>query len=145
MIRHIQSPGIVRTVYSGIFSKIFRDTRDIEVYIATLTGMQLGIKVQCPFPKIEKKPWFWKKYPDRVHLWVKFSIQNVILRVSRRKKCFPGGTFFLFLTKYLSTCPSSTKPSLHWTILVVCLHLDILFVKCSIINVWQCSVKQHCK
>ena len=42
-----------------------------------------------------------KKGPHCVHFGVKFSILNVVL------------TFFLcFLTKYLSKCPSSTKPPL---------------------------------
>ena len=67
----------------------------------------------CPFFKIEESALiFEKKYPDRVHLWVKSSIQNVVLRVSRRKsaKCSPAGPFFLVLfTKCLSKCPSSTK------------------------------------
>ena len=40
----------------------------------------------CLFLKIEKKnPDFGGKDPDCVHLQVKFAIQNVVLRVSRRK------------------------------------------------------------
>ena len=40
----------------------------------------------CLFLKIEKKnPDFGRKDPDCVHLQVKFAIQNVVLRVSRRK------------------------------------------------------------
>ena len=37
-----------------------------------------------------------KNGPDFVHLWVKFSIRNVVLRVSKRKnsKIFPCGAFF---------------------------------------------------
>ena len=38
------------------------------------------------FENQKKYPDFGKKIPDCVHLWVKFSIQNVALRVSRRKK-----------------------------------------------------------
>ena len=39
----------------------------------------------CPFLKIEKKcPDFGKKWPDYVLPWVKFSIQNVVLRVSEK-------------------------------------------------------------
>ena len=36
-------------------------------------------------------PDFGKKGPDSVHLWVKFSIQNAVSRISRRKnsKTFP--------------------------------------------------------
>ena len=37
------------------------------------------------FENRKKCPDFWKKSPDFVHLWVKFFIQNVALRVSRRK------------------------------------------------------------
>ena len=36
-------------------------------------------------------------------LWVKFSIQNVVLRVSNE---------YVFLTECLSKCPSFTKPPL---------------------------------
>ena len=54
---------------------------------------------------------FRKKGPDCVHHWVKFSIQNVVLRVGEQTpKCFPVGLFFLvFLTKTLSKGPSSTN------------------------------------
>ena len=58
---------------------------------------------------------FGKIDPDSVHLLVKFSIQNVILRVSRRKnsKFSPVEPFFLKLfTNFLSKYPSSQKPSL---------------------------------
>ena len=49
-----------------------------------------------------------KKGPDCAHLWVKFSIDNVVLRVSRRKsaKIFPCGVLFsyvfheMFITVY---------------------------------------------
>ena len=34
--------------------------------------------------------------PDCVHLWVKFSIQNVVFRVSRRKKPLRGLFFWCF-------------------------------------------------
>ena len=54
-----------------------------------------------------------------VHFWVKFSIQNVVLGASRRKNLktfFSVKPFFVFLTKCLSTCPNTTKPSLSWKI-----------------------------
>ena len=35
------------------------------------------------FWKLKKVPWFWKKYPDCVYLWVKFLIKNAVLRESR--------------------------------------------------------------
>ena len=45
------------------------------------------------FENWKKGPVFRKKGLDCVHLWIKFSIQNVFLRVSRRKtaKYFPAG------------------------------------------------------
>ena len=62
------------------------------------------------FLKIEKKALILgKKGPDSVVFWIKFSIQNVVLRVSRRKnfKIFQAGPFFLcFLTKFLLKCPN---------------------------------------
>ena len=40
-----------------------------------------------PFLKVKKSvQTLFKKGSDCVHLWVKFSIQNVVLRVSRRSK-----------------------------------------------------------
>ena len=60
-----------------------------------------------------------KKGPNCVHPWVEYAIQNIVLRVSRRKssKMFPWGVFFLvYLTKSLLTCPNSIKPPLPWKI-----------------------------
>ena len=60
---------------------------------------------------------FPKKSPGCVHPQVKFTIQNVALRVSRRKnsEIFHAGPFFLeFLVKSLSKCPNFTKPTLPW-------------------------------
>ena len=49
------------------------------------------------FENLKKCPDFGKKGPNCVHPWVESSIQNVILRVSRRKssKTFPCGAIFL--------------------------------------------------
>ena len=86
------------------------------------TDADVQRKVNTPlsfFLKIKKVKWFWKKCPDCVHPWVNFFIQNVGLRVSRRKnlKLFHAGRFFLlFLTKYLLKCPNSMKPPLHWNV-----------------------------
>ena len=59
---------------------------------------------------------FGKKSPNCVYSWVQSSIQNVVLRVSRRKssKILPCGRdhFFVFLVKSLLKCPNSTKPPL---------------------------------
>ena len=51
--------------------------------------------------------WFWKKGPDCVYLRFKFSIQNVVSRVSGRKnsKMFPFGTFF-----WRNICGSAPVP-----------------------------------
>ena len=99
MIRHIQSPGIVRTVYSSI-------SKDIQAYSGTLMYIQphsqvhnLGGERSLPstFFKIEKSDLILdKKGPSHVHLWVKFSIQSLVLRLFRRKnsKMFPCGAFF---------------------------------------------------
>ena len=63
----------------------------------------------------KKVPWFWqKKGPHSVHLWSTYSIQNLILRVSKRKnsKIFLRACFFLVLyTNFLSKCPNSAKQS----------------------------------
>ena len=51
-----------------------------------------------PFFENRKKcPDFAEKGPDSVHLWVKYSIQTVVLRVSGRKKSkiFTAGPYFL--------------------------------------------------
>ena len=39
--------------------------------------------------------WFWEKDFDCVHLWVKFSMKNVVLRETERKtlKYFPEGKY----------------------------------------------------
>ena len=53
-----------------------------------------------PFFKIGKKVyWFWEKCPDCVYLWNKFLIQNVVLRVFKRKnsKNFPCGALITFV------------------------------------------------
>ena len=44
-----------------------------------------GDSSPTPYENRKKCPDFGKKGPDYVHLWVKFSIQNVVLRASRRK------------------------------------------------------------
>ena len=121
--------------YLGIF-------RGIAAYSATLTDEQLrgrGEASPALFENRKKCPHFGKKDPDCIHLWVKFSIQNIVLRVSRRKnsQIFHAGPFFLvFLTKCLSKCPSSTKLQCPEKFLVAHLHsFIILFAKRSILNV----------
>ena len=61
------------------------------------------------FWKSKKVLWFCRKGPDCIHLCVKFSIQNVVLRVSRRKnsKFFSCGAFF--------SCVFDEVPKFHET------------------------------
>ena len=88
----------------------------------------------CPFLKIKKKcSDFRKKGPDCVLPYVKFSIQNVVLRVSKRKrfKIFPCGAFFsgifyeMFIgePKFHETSPALKNFLLRaWTIVSNILH-----------------------
>ena len=123
MIRHIHSPGIFRTVYSSIF-KDLGIFRDIDAYSVRLTGVQLR-----------------GGDPDCVYLWVKFSIQNVVLMVPRRKKiqnislwvafflCFWRNVYWSALFPWNFHCPEKIRR--------VCLQSSIiLFGKCSILNVY---------
>ena len=100
-----------------------------------------------PFLKIEKSALiFWKKAPDSFHFWIKYSIENVVLRVSWRKnsKIFPVGPFFVFLTNFLSKCPNIAKPPLPWKI-SGCAHdkchndFDLSNSLCKISKSIQCS------
>ena len=90
-----------------------------------IAGARLVGRLPLLFFENQKKvPWFEKKDPDSVQFWVKFSIRNVVLRVSRGKnsKRFSYRVFFsCILTKCLSKCPNSTKLPLSWKILVLCL------------------------
>ena len=107
-------PCIVRPVYSSIFKDIFRD---IDAYSTTRTSAQLrgrGEASPVLFENRKRYPDFAKKGLDYFHFWVKFFIENIILKVSRRKnsKMFPCEAFFVaFLKKCLSKCPSSTNYS----------------------------------
>ena len=89
-----------------------------------------------------KCPDFRKNGSCCVYLWVKFSIQNVVLRVSRRKnKVFQLGFFFLRFWRniYQSVLGPRKFPSTE-KIVVDRLHSGIiLFPKRSILNVCQYS------
>ena len=64
MIGYIQSPGIVRTVYS-IISRKFRDIQgDWCIFSHTHRRPTKGDWEISPafFRKLKKKPWFWKKW-----------------------------------------------------------------------------------
>ena len=96
----------------------------LHLHVAYLnkSGAQLGGegggKPPLSFFENQKKlPWFWRKIPWLCPSLIKFAIQNVVLKVSKRKnsKIFPCGAFFLdFLIICLSKCPNFTKPPLPW-------------------------------
>ena len=125
MIRHIQTPGIVRTVYSSILKDIkgyLGIFRDIDAYSATLTGAQLrgrekgqgGGRGGSPalFDNRKKCLDFGKKGPDCVHLWVKFCIQSILLRVYARKNSWIircGALFCVFEEMFIKV-PQFHKP-----------------------------------
>ena len=84
-----------------------------------IAGVQLGGgggRPSLPFFENPKKCTdFGKKVLNCVHPWVESSMQNVILRVSRRKSSniLPCGAFFLCVfDKSLSKCPNCIKPPL---------------------------------
>ena len=78
-------------------------------------GESGGGGAPLPLLKIENSAMILENCgPDSVHIWIKFSIQSLVLyRIYWRKdsKIFPAGPFFLvFLTKYLSKSPNSREP-----------------------------------
>ena len=145
--RHIENPGIVRTVcsdnvrhiqgHSAIFSCVqpYQGTlRHIQTYSGITEAYGTIIRYirnsaeeasSALFENQKRCSDFGNKSLDCFNLWIRFSIQNVVLRVSRKKnpKCFPGGSLFLvflicFLVffcafdmfwKCLSKCPSFTN------------------------------------
>ena len=85
------------------------------------------------FENRKKCPDFGKKGPDCIHVGVKFSIQNINLRVSRRKnsKIFPF--FLVLLMKCLSKCPKPPSPALKLFWFRICTHYSFcktLNLKC---------------
>ena len=76
----------------------------------------LPLSKKCFGKKIKISLNLGKKGLDFGHLWVKSSIQNVVLRVSKTKKSKVFLYFFVFLTKCLLKYPSSTEPPMRWTI-----------------------------
>ena len=51
----------------------------------------------APFLQLNKESCFWRKCPGFIHLWVKFLIENAVLRTSQKKypKLFPAKAFLL--------------------------------------------------
>ena len=86
---NIQSLSIVKTVYSRIFPGHLGIFKDIDTYSVTLTKRNKG-EVSSTFSERQKKG------SDCVPVWVNFSIQNVVLRVSRRKDSKIGSLRDLF-------------------------------------------------
>ena len=78
------------------------DFREVQLKLSltdNLGGSRIIRRPPLPFfENWQKVPWFCKKCPDSVLPSVKFSIQNVVLRVSmkRNSKIFPCGAFFFF-------------------------------------------------
>ena len=69
----------------------------------------LPLSKKCFGKKIKISLNLGKKGLDFGHPWVKSSIQNVVLRVSKTKKSKVFLYFFVFLTKCLLKYPSSTE------------------------------------
>ena len=126
MISHIQSPDIVRTVYSSIYKDV-QGYSGIVMHIKPPLQMRnfwgWGGRPPLLFLKIEKNALVWEKNgPDCVQLRIKFCIQDVVLRLSIWKN------FKMFLCRVFFSC-FFYAPALKY----------FLFVKCSILNVGQCS------
>ena len=85
-----------------------------------------GRSLQCPFLKIEKSALILEKGSNCLHSWVESSIQNVVSRVSRRKKL--QNVFRMFLTKvYRSALIPQNLPCSE-KFLVACLILPIVML-----------------
>ena len=107
MIMHIQSHGIVRTVCSSIFKDIQRYSGNSYSVTLTCTTRRREEASSTLFENGKKCPDFGKKGLDCVHLWVEFSIQNVVLRLSKGKF---SRKFLLFLMKCLLKRSTSISP-----------------------------------
>ena len=88
---------------------------------------------------------FGKKDLDCVHLWVNFSVQNVVLRVSswKNSKMFPRGAPFSCVFDEWNVYQSALVPQTFFPcpekfLVAHLLSGIVLFVKHSILNVWQC-------
>ena len=135
MIRHIQNPGIARTVYLSNF-------KDIQGYSGILilevewerqrqSGRGLNRK-QCHD--------LGKNGLDCVQLWIKCSIQNLVLIASRRENSnmLPCGDFFsCVFDEMFIEMPyfHKTFPTLKSLWLCACTQALFLFPKHSILNV----------
>ena len=84
---------------SKLRNKIYFNERSALLYNGrhATRGWGEGGYFTCPFFKIKKIALILeKKGPNCIHPWIKSSIQNVVLRLSRRKssRIFPCEAFF---------------------------------------------------
>ena len=99
------------------FSRLIRDIQGCWCIFSHIYRHPTREEAKPPllyFLKFEKDALILeKKGLDCVHLWVKFSIQNVVSRVGEKTlKCFPAGLLFLvFLKKSILNSTSSTNLS----------------------------------
>ena len=117
---------------------------DINAYLATLPGVKLGKRgevSQAIFENQKKCPEFGKKDPDCIHHWVKFFIQDIVLRVFWRKKLkiFHCGAFLCFWRNVYQSALVPQTPALKNFWLCTCTQALMFFAKRSILNVWECS------
>ena len=105
-----------------VFSRIWRDIQGYWCIFSCNLGQRRGFSY--PFWKSKRCPNLRKKRPDCFNVWVKFSIENIVLKVSRRKmfKIFLCGAFFVvFLTCFWNIywsaiVPQPLPPQLPWEI-----------------------------
>ena len=89
---------------------------------------------QRDHPEVQKKcPDFGKKGLDCIHLWVKFSIPNVVLGASKRKKSkmFLYRAFFIVFDEMPYLVPKNLPYSQE---MLVMHSVIIIFAKCFILN-----------
>ena len=110
------------TLINDAVYEIFLTFGKVSVYkwfFCLYTGSQLEEEGEvCPalLQKSKKLPWFWKKGPDYVHLWV-MPIFGFCPSLEKTPNFFLAGPFFLvLLMKCLSKCTSYTKTALPWKI-----------------------------
>ena len=112
-----------------------------------------GGVLPCLFWKAKIMLWFWERRAHCVLYWLKFFIQNEVLRVSKRKtpKCFPAGPFSLGFRQnvYRSVlvpwnCPSPENfwlpPAFRHCYLCKTLHCKCLTVLWIRLGLDNCSI-----
>ena len=144
--------GVFRTLaWSELFfpaiSRIFSDTQCYWC-IFRYTHVRATESEEEPSSALfwKSKKVVWRKDSIHVHVCIKFSTQNVVLRVSRTKnsKMFHWNIFFLvFLMKCLSKCPGFANficvPALRHSFCKI-LHLNCLTVSWIRLYLSNCLV-----